>query len=198
MKIFLVLVALATISVMAMGNETGSLYASKIDSRFSWEGNPTGATINSVFTLVIDGETKAQISKDKDATINNLELGKRHSVAIYLDDKKIASFYFKFEDYKGNRLWLYYRTMYGDWILRESRSVSKQGKAPSWIPDPPLQLSQQIGRTTCSTFSHHINRDAVGICRLEFPPGLKDIESLFNQDNNSDSIDPCTQRGMEI
>jgi hypothetical protein len=127
MKIILasIIIFLSSI-VIVNGSDTGSLFISKIDAQKSWEGNPTGATAETVFTVTVNGKTKVQISKDKDAKISNLELGKKHSVIIFQDGKRIESFHFKFEDYRCDRLWLYYKNLYGTWILRESNWSCKR------------------------------------------------------------------------
>ena len=75
---FIVFISAAVLA--SEGEQKGSLYISKIDPNVSWEGNPTGAKPDSVFTIVLDGKIKVRISKDDDAKIENLELGGKHSL----------------------------------------------------------------------------------------------------------------------
>ena len=124
LAIFIVFISAAVLA--SEGEQKGSLYISKIDPNVSWEGNPTGATPDSVFAIVLDGKIKVQISKNNDAKIENLELGKKHSVAIYLETRKVESFYFRFEKFRCDKLWLYYKEMYGTWVLRESSFSCKR------------------------------------------------------------------------
>jgi len=121
---FIVLLSVAVFA--SEGDQRGSLYISKFDPNVSWEGNPTGATPDSVFAIVLDGKIKVQISKNDDAKIDDLELGKKHSVAIYLEERKVESFYFRFENFACDKLWLYHKEMYGTWVLRESSFSCKR------------------------------------------------------------------------
>ncbi|MES9972400.1 MAG: hypothetical protein ABW092_20395 [Candidatus Thiodiazotropha sp.] len=98
----------------------GRVYIDKIDADTSWEGNQTGATPNSQFEISIKGVGSITVSKTTDATFENLPLGRHYLVTIKQDGIPKESFYFKFEDYKCNRLWLYYKELYGTWNLRES------------------------------------------------------------------------------
>lgn len=124
-KLVIVSILLTAFSAVAGAEEAGSLYISRLSSGFSWEGNKTGATIDSIFTIVIDGKTRVRVSKDRDAKIENLNPDKKHSVAVYLDGKRIESFFFSFKSYRCRRLWLYYKGMYGTWVLREAGSCSR-------------------------------------------------------------------------
>ena len=124
LAIFIVLVSSAVCT--SEEDQRGSLYISKINPNVSWEGNPTSATPDSVFAIVLDGKIKVQISKNNDAKIENLGLGKKHSVAIYLEKRKVETFYFRFEKFACDKLWLYYKEMYGTWVLRESSFSCKR------------------------------------------------------------------------
>ena len=160
MRKLLIFLSVITISITAYAAETGSLYVSKLSTKYFWEGNRTGAVRDSVFTLVIDGKIKAQISKEKDAKIDNLELGKRHSIAVYLDNKKIESFYFKFENYGCNRLWLYYKTMYGTWILRKSSSCSAE-QSLSVVDDMDKELFDAVKNQLSQVYTIEDIRNSV-------------------------------------
>ena len=104
----------------------GSFYISKLDKNTSWAGNSTGANRDSVFTIKIKNIGSKLVSKTKDAHFTNIPLGKRYLISISMDGKQMESFWFSFENYSCDRLWLYYTELYGTWSLRTSKYSCKR------------------------------------------------------------------------
>jgi hypothetical protein len=116
----LIFIVVIFLPLEALSNNLGSLYISKIKINVSWEGNDTEATRSSKFTISVRGYGSQVISNSSDAHFQELALGQNHLISISLNGKRLQSFYFKFENYKCDKLWLYYKEMYGTWVLRES------------------------------------------------------------------------------
>ena len=116
----IIILSLLLFANTVKANDVGSVYVSKLDTKVRWEGNQTGATRDSIFKIDIDGKYRKSISSTKDAKFEELKLGQKHYIKIILDGKAIESFYFNFEDFECDQLWLYYKEMYGTWTLRTS------------------------------------------------------------------------------
>jgi hypothetical protein len=98
---------------------SGSFYIGKMNAHIKW-GMNTGVTKDSVFSIQIDNLEPDEITTEKDAHIKNLDTGARHLVKISLDGVLRESFWFDFAKFQCDRLWLYFKPMYGTWVLRES------------------------------------------------------------------------------
>ena len=116
MKVFfisLILVVPATVAAFA----EGIVCVDAVSNNGSWEGNDTGATPDSVFTVQIDDLQSQTISAKSCGAFTNLDVNTKHIVKITMDGKPYASFWFSFEEKGSDHLRLWYNEFYGTWQL---------------------------------------------------------------------------------
>lgn len=80
------------------------------------QNDPKIQKMDSIY-VAIDNSEYVLATKQKSATINNLDIRKRHMIKIKFKDKIIESFWFSFKKSKNNKLTLYYGSGYGIWML---------------------------------------------------------------------------------
>ncbi len=103
--------------VTATAFADGIVCIDSIPTSGPWEGNDTGATPASVFTIRIDDLPPQTISIDSCGAFTNLNVNAKHIVKITMDGKPYASFWFSFKDKGSDHLHLWYNTFYGTWQL---------------------------------------------------------------------------------
>ena len=118
-KLLIFILIFMSSAAVTNGGETGSLYISIINLQDRWQRDAAGRLTETVFTLVIDDVHQVVISKEKDAKIHGLALGKRHFFTVSRAGRRDKKFYFTFEDYQCSSLWLYYDNLYGVWKLKK-------------------------------------------------------------------------------
>lgn len=74
-------------------------------------------TAESSMTIRIDSLEAVPISKRNAVKISGLTLARRHLVAIRSAGRPVASFRFRFSDYRKTDLCLWYKPGYGQWVL---------------------------------------------------------------------------------
>lgn len=79
---------------------------------FRWE--------STVFRIQIDG-TSGNISCWKSSVIKDLPLGQKHKVEVWIGERRIQTFFFRFEDYGRSRLCLSFGPWYGTWQVEGVR-----------------------------------------------------------------------------
>ena len=116
MKVLLTSVMLL---VMAMSTAfaDGIVCIDSIPTNGLWEGNDTGATPASVFTIRIDDLPPQIISTNSCGIFTSLNVNAKHIVKITMDGKPYASFWFSFKDKGSDHLRLWYNDFYGTWHL---------------------------------------------------------------------------------
>jgi len=123
-SIVILLTLLASLLLEAE-DKLGVLIIDPIPMNDVWKGNDTGANENSQFLIKIDKNIPITVNKVKGGSFK-LHLGKKHLVDIKLNGKRLTSFYFSFEQYKKNKLRLWYRTMYGTWSISRLKDNEKK------------------------------------------------------------------------
>ena len=124
MKVFFASLMLL-VPVTTTASADGIVCVDAISINGSWEGNDTGATPASVFTVQIDDLPSQTISANSCGAFTNLNVNEKHIMKITMNDKPYASFWFSFKDKGSDHLRLWYNEFYGTWQLWQPGSNHK-------------------------------------------------------------------------
>ena len=73
------------------------------------------------FKIQIDALPPAEISCHESATVVGVPLGVKHKVAIWVESRRLETFFFRFEEKGSERLCLDFVPFYGTWQLEAFR-----------------------------------------------------------------------------
>jgi hypothetical protein len=82
---------------------------------------------DSNFEISIDGRKRVKVSLTKSVMVKDLDLKKRHVVAVYDEKKLVTSFRFSFSSYGTGVLCLWQKDLYRTWSLWDYYGSSAVG-----------------------------------------------------------------------
>lgn len=80
--------------------------------------NPAGGNKVQAYSVQIGDKPSATALAEKPVLVDGLARAKAHLVSIKGDGRPVASFKFRFEDYKSDRLCLVFSPLYETWRMR--------------------------------------------------------------------------------
>jgi hypothetical protein len=107
---------------------TGSVCVAAVEPPNGGEkslANPAGGNRVQHYSIRIDDLPLVHTAPDKGFRTAPLEYSKKHVVRVFGDGKPVASFYFKFSEFKSNELCLFFNSLYETWQLWDMKSTGK-------------------------------------------------------------------------
>ena len=83
--------------------------------------NPSGGNRIASYSVQIDKRKPVITSNDKSISISSLEVGRKHLVKIFGDERQIESFGFRFSEFSTTKLCLWFNALYETWQLWDAR-----------------------------------------------------------------------------
>jgi hypothetical protein len=108
----------------SLAAELGKLCIAPIDTPSSGAkslSNPSGGNYAGIYAVRIDRLSPVNVARRHAIAIAGLSPSENHLIRIMRDEKDVTAFHFRFDDYEGRDLCLWFGPLYQTWRLSSAR-----------------------------------------------------------------------------